>query len=589
MRPVIALIVNLFRLLFAVLGGPLRLLRRRRRVSYLHFRLEGDPPYRPGKRKGLSLFRKKAEPATVTSVAQLQQQLEEVARDPTVHGAMFDLETLEVAPAKREAIAALIRSFRAAGKKAVGFAVTAGTSEYVLLCEMDQILMPSAGRLDVTGFAAEATAAGAAFKRFGIGAHFVRRGPFKTAPELFTEPAISENVRGLLSRLLEERYLHLVGVISRTRRLSVDQVREKIDQGPYSARRALAEGLCDSIVSEADLPEFLTGGAVEVRPFERRIGPPAEKKKEKKSEEKKDEKRVRLASYRAYSRQQPWAPGWMSMRAKARVGLVKVEGMIVSGEGGRGLGSFAGAKSISKALRAAQHDPRVESVLLYVNSGGGSAIASELILEEARNLQRKKPVIAYFDRISASGGYMAMLAADEIWGGPMSLVGSIGVFAGKFETSELFARLGVAREVIAFGQNAGLHSTSRPFTGPERESLETEVQETYEAFLDLVGGSRGMTRDQVHQRGEGRVYSAATALEAGLVDRIGSFDEACRRALALAGEKRSEYELLPFGGGKSGLGALASAAQELTSAQVWAMWVPDALPPDLVGPRTLRL
>lgn len=587
MRPVIALIVNLFRLLFAVLAVPLRLLRRRRRVSYLHFRLEGDPPYRPGKRGGLSLFRKKPEPATVTSVAQLQQQLEQVARDPSVHGAMFDLETLEVAPAKREAIAALIRTFRAAGKKAVGFAVTAGTSEYALLCEMDQILMPSAGRLDVTGFAAEATAAGAAFKRFGIGAHFVRRGPFKTAPELFTEPAISENVRGMLSRLLEERYLHLVGVISRTRKLSAEQVREKIDHGPYSAHRAQAEGLCDGIVSEADLPEYLTGGAVKVRPFERRVGPPPEKKKL--AEEKKDPKRVRLASYRAYSRQQPWAPRWMSTRARPRVGLVKVEGMIVSGEGGRGLGSFAGAKSISKALRAAEHDPRVESVVLYVNSGGGSAIASELILEEARNLQRKKPVIAYFDRISASGGYMAMLAADEIWGGPMSLVGSIGVFAGKFETSELFARLGVSREVIAFGQNAGLHSTSRPFTGPERQSLETEVQETYEAFLDLVGGSRGMTREQVHQRGEGRVYSAATALEAGLVDKVGSFDEACRRALALAGEKRSEYELLPFGGGRSGLGALASAAQELTSAQVWAMWVPDALPPDLVAPGTLRL
>jgi protease IV len=126
-------------------------------------------------------------------------------------------------------------------------------------------------------------------------------------------------------------------------------------------------------------------------------------------------------------------------------------------------------------------------------------------------------------------------------------VGSIGVFAGKFDASSLLQRLGIGRTLITRGENAGLHSSSRGFTPHERATLEAEVEETYQAFLGMVAKARGTTPEEVHLRAEGRVYSGTRAHAAGLVDRLGGFEEACRRALDLAKVAEGPYELKAYG------------------------------------------
>jgi protease IV len=223
--------------------------------------------------------------------------------------------------------------------------------------------------------------------------------------------------------------------------------------------------------------------------------------------------------------------------------------MIVPGKGGGSpLGPrVAGSEAAVKALRAAGRDKRARAVVLYISSPGGSALASELILEAVQRVARKKPVIAYVDRVCASGGYMAALGAKEIWSAPHAVVGSIGVFAGKFEASGLLEKLGVSRTLMTRGQNAGIHSTSRGFTEHERASLEAEVEETYQAFLEDVAKARGRTKEEIHARGEGRVYSGTRALAAGLVDRLGGFEDACRHALELAKASPERFELHAYG------------------------------------------
>ena len=527
MRLLFLPLVNLLLLLRALLGLPFRLLGSRRRPACVHFRLSGDPPYRELPRQhrlGLSLGGQPApEPATVTSLESFQKALELLAKDPQVRGILLELEGLEVPPAKRDVLVRLLTDFRAAGKRVRAWAVSVDNLGYQVMCAADELWLSPAGRVELVGYAAQASALGEGLGRLGIQAHFIRRGAYKTAPELFTHPHVSDIQRQTLESFLDERYAELVETVARGRQRSPAEVQAWIDAGPYSASRALASGLIDGLCHEADLPS--------------RLGGPEEAKKDAPDTKADEEDESSLEPMASYLARLPWPRvRWRSFKRRPLLAVVPVSGMIVPGKGGAGVGpEFAGSDTVVQALRAAARDRRAKAVLLYVSSSGGSSLASELILEAVRRVARKKPVIAFVDRVAASGGYMAMLGAREIWATPHAIVGSIGVFAGKFDTSGLMERLGVHRTLLTRGQNAGIFSSTRGFTEHERALMEAEVEETYQAFLAEVAQARGRTKEEIHALGEGRVYSGLRARAAGLVDRTeGGFEGACQRAMQLA-------------------------------------------------------
>jgi len=530
MRLVFVALANLLLGVWTLLGLPFRLLASRQRPTYVRFRLAGELSYRERKkaRRWLS-GSSRPEPATVTSLLAFEEALGLLAKDPHVKGILLEIEGLEIATAKKDAVVKLLTDFRAAGKRVVGWAVSVDNMGYQILCAADEVLLAPAGRLDLVGYAAEATALGEGLSRVGIQAHFVRRGDYKTAPELFTHAHVSDIQRQTLEGFLDERYADLVDSVARGRKRTPEEVRGLIDAGPYSAQRAVTVGLVDGLCSEADLPARLD-----------------ERRREEKDPDEAEEPIEPMSSWMST---RPFPPvKWRPVRRRPKLGLVMVSGMIAPGKGsGGGLGpKVAGSEAVVKALRAAGRDKRAKAVVLFIDSPGGSALASELILEAVQRVARKKPVIAYVDQVCASGGYMAALGAKEIWSAPHAIVGSIGVFAGKFEASGLMERLGVRRTIIARGENAGIFSTSRGFTPHERAALEAEVEETYQAFLAHVAKARGRTQEEIHERAEGRVYSGTRALAAGLVDRSGSFDEACRHALSLAKVPPGKFDIATY-------------------------------------------
>jgi len=529
MRLLFVALANLLLGVWTLLGLPFRLLASRHRPVFVRFRLAGELSYRERRRARRWLSGSRPEPATVTSLQAFQEALGLLAGDPHVKGILLELEGLELASAKKDALVKLLTDFRAAGKRVVGWAVSVDNLGYQILCAADEVLLAPAGRLDLVGYAAEATALGEGLSRAGIQAHFVRRGDYKTAPELFTHAHVSDIQRKTLEAFLDERYAELVDSVARGRKRTPEEVRALIDGGPYSAQRAVASGLVDGLCSEADLPMRLD-----------------ERRREEKDSDEAEEPIEPMSSWLSA---RPLPPvKWRPLRRRPKVGLVVVSGMIAPGKGsGGGLGpKIAGSEAVVKALRAAGRDKRAKAVVLYIDSPGGSALASELILEAVQRVARKKPVIAYVDQVCASGGYMAALGAKEIWSAPHAIVGSIGVFAGKFEASGLMEGLGVRRTIIARGENAGIFSTSRGFTPHERAALEAEVEETYQAFLAHVAKARGRTKEEIHERAEGRVYSGTRALAAGLVDRSGSFEEACRHALNLAQVPPGKFDVATY-------------------------------------------
>ncbi|WP_044281019.1 signal peptide peptidase SppA [Myxococcus stipitatus] len=531
--PFIAL-ANLFLLLSSLLGAPFRMLAARHRPAYVRFRLTGDPSYRQQRRPRFSLGGgSKPEPSDVTSLERFGEDLRLLAKDARVKGIVLEVEELGLPSAKREALVALLAEFRAAGKRVVAWAVMVDSDSYALMCAADEVLLAPMGRLELVGYAAEATALGEGLSRVGIRGQFVRRGDYKTAPELFTHPEVSDIQRRTVETFLDERYSVLVEAVAAGRKKTAEEVKGLIDVGPFSAQRAKAAGLVDALVSEADLPVHL--GLV--------AAPPAADSKAPAAEEDETE----LEPLEMYLETVPFPPvKWKRLKRRTRLALVPVSGMIVPGKGNAG-GRLATADAVVKGLRAAGRDKRSKAVLLYVNSPGGAAIASEQILEAVQRVAKKKPVLAYMDQVCASAGYMVALGAKEVWSAPHAVVGSIGVFAGKFDTSGLLKLLGIHRTVLTRGANAALLSFSRAFSEGERAALEADVEEMYQSFLGHVAKARGRTKEEIHALAEGRVYSGLRAKDVGLVDRIGGFEEACRHALSLANVTPGDFELKTYG------------------------------------------
>lgn len=551
------LLANLLIGLRLLLGLPFRLMAVRQRPAWVRFRLTGNLPYRPRPGPRFRLGGAPVEPATVTSLEDFGRALRTLAADPKVEGILLELENLALADARRDALLTLISDFQAAGKRVVSWSVMVDTSAYPVLGAADEVLLAPMGRVDLVGFAAEATVLGEAFGRVGIHAHFARRGDYKTAPELFTDGTVSDVQRQTLETFLDERYAVLVDAIARDRGKTPEEARALIDAGPYSAKRAQEAGLVDGLVHEADLGAHL--------------GLESKKKAAHDDE-------TPVPTFSAYLATQPFPPvRWRRLRRKPRLAVVDVAGIIVPGSGGSG--RFAAADTVVKALRQAARDPRSKAVVLAVASPGGSALASEQMLEAVKRVAKQKPVIAYVDKVCASGGYMAAIGAKEIWSAPHAVVGSIGIFQGKFEYGDLLDKLGVRSTTVTRGQNAAFGSGTRGFTPHERAALEREVEEGYQTFLELVAQARGRTKEEIHQLAEGRVYSGLRAKDAGLVDRIGGFEEVCRYAMDEARVSSEDFEIRRFGRGArsrlSLLKLLAAAAHPTSYAfctTAWGLW-----------------
>ena len=522
MRIIWAGFYNFIQLVLATLAIPFKLLLGKPVTAYVYYRLKGDPAYRKSMTRGRSLFRRRERKRSglVVDLQLWQEQLNLLSIDPKVEGMVLEFDGLEVSAAKRDAIGQIIRRFKAAGKKSVAFAVTFSNAEYALACQCDRIVLAPGGRVELTGYSAELTALGDALKHLGVGAHFVRRADYKTMPELFTHREPSPAQKQTAEAIIDQRYLGLLRSLVEGRKFQEAEAKRKIDLGPYGSKRALTEGLCDAVASRSELPSC-----------DDRTTP--------------DEA---MTSFEAWVRKRAfYYRKFLPLKRRSTLAIIPLDGMIVQGDGGMTpLGKSCGSTELIDALRKVRRSSTVKAAVLYVRSPGGGAVASDLILEEIKKLAKEIPVVAYFDQVAASGGYLVSLGAQEMWADSTAVVGSIGVFAGKFEFSELFKRWGIHRSIIQRGDNASRMSASRPFTQHEKTSLEAEVEEIYQSFVEEVARARRRNKDEILNLAQGKVYTGDQALAVGLVDGLCDFEGACRRAIELAKSPTDDFKLKMF-------------------------------------------
>jgi protease-4 len=468
--------------------------------------LDGELPDHDGE---LPFLLPGAEPKA--TLATLWAGLSRARTDPRVLGLRLHIREPELGLAKAQELRRQLLQLAGAGKFVDCYLETAGegsngTLELYLASACQTVWLAPAGEVALLGLYADSLFLRGTLDKLKIEPSFLSAGRFKSAAEAFTEKGHSPAAREALDGVLDGFFGSVVEGIAAGRDLDPERVRALVDGGPLGATEALAAKLVDRLGYPDEFEDAL----------EERV-PSAE--------------RLELD---AYGRRQLRGQG-----GGRRIAVVFAQGTIVRGGGGIepwGGERFLGSDDLSEILETLTEEDDVEAVVLRVDSPGGSALASDLILRRVELLGRAKPVIVSMSDLAASGGYYIAARARRILAEPGTLTGSIGVVSGKLATGRFQAEhLGATHDPLSRGAHADLYAALEPFDELERALLERRIQSVYELFLGHVAAGRGLERAAVEEVAQGRIWTGAQALARGLVDELGGLDEALAAARAAAG------------------------------------------------------
>ena len=487
------------------------------------------------------------------------------AEDPRVAGLIARVQLAASPPAAVQELRDAIAAFSAV-KPSLAWAETyPGTLSYYLASAFNEVWMQPSGSVGLIGFASNAMFLRHALEKAGIEAQFIARGEYKSAANLFTEGGFTDAHREAVTRTLESLQDQVWRAVAESRNIDPGALDEMADRAPLLRDDALASGLIDRIgfrdEAYARIAELV--GVEDVSDDDRDEKPP----------------RLYLARYAgARSRLAPPVPSIPGRGSKPTIAVVTLEGMIVNGRGGPQLlpigPSSAGGDTIAAALREVAADDSISAIVLRVDSPGGSVTASETIFREVvRARERGKPVVASMGAVAASGGYYVSMAADAIVANPGTITGSIGVITGKLVVRDLKDRLGVGSDTVRTNANADAWSADELFTPEQQAHREAEADLFYADFLERVADGRNMTVEEVDAVARGRVWTGADALERGLVDELGGFRTAVRRAKVLAGlDADTEVRVVNYPGS-----SLLDLVRPRASSQPVAASLPEAV------------
>jgi protease-4 len=454
----------------------------------------------------------------------LVERIDKAAQDARVKALVLQIDSPALGRARADEIRAAIARVRVAGKPVAAHLIGGSPETYGIALGCDSIAMPPAATLEITGVRAEMMFFKTMLDRLGVKAEILQVGEFKGAGEPLTRDSMSPQLRAQYEAFIGDLFEMLVTRVAEGRKLPVEKVQELIDVGVFTPDQARAAGLIDAVAYEDEVIDAVAKRARLEEP--KVVRDYAERKMD-------DDfsglgglvKLVEMLSGQKQDR--PAGKG-------KRIAIVHLTGEIREGKGKDDLlgGATAGSETVIKAVREAARDEAVAAIVLRIDSPGGSALASDLIWREVK--QAGKPVVASLSDIAASGGYYVAVAADRIVAAPGTLTGSIGVVGGKVAVGPGLEKAGIHTDVVSKGRNAGWLSMNEPFTDSERAAFLATMKDVYRLFTTKVAAGRKLDVEKVAALAEGRVFTGRMAKEAGLVDRLGTLDDAIDEARTLA-------------------------------------------------------
>lgn len=431
-----------------------------------------------------------------SSLAAVRRLADYAIRDPRIEGVAIVVPPLQAGWSVCSGLREQILRLREEGKQtSVLLPRGGGHREMYIASAAERIYLAPQGTVTLLGLSAQSHYMKPMLDRLGVEVEPFARKEYKTAAERMSRESMSEPQREQVQALIDGHTVALLDALSQRIGTTPEQTRGLFDAGVFRGQNAIDARLVDALAYEDELPEKL--GLADAKKKKRGL--------------------IEGSRYLAFKEARLFRP----LRREPYIAVVTVKGAI--SESGAPMGRRA---SIVAALRQARQDRRALGVLLWVDSPGGSAEASDLIHREVVRVREKKPVVAYFGEVAASGGYYVAAHANAIVAQPLGLTGSIGVVSARLLASQLLDRVGIRTEVLRTGPHADIYSPHRPLTDEERGLMNRELDAFYESFVALVADGRGRTVDEIEPLARGRVWLAADAHRHGLVDRLGGMDQA---------------------------------------------------------------
>jgi len=480
---------------------------RYKEMDYILFPIEGAIPALPEARSWLEKRILGEPPITLWEIDRYFRQ---IADDPRPKGVILMLRDPELSLADAQTLRTIIERLRAAGKRVIAYAQSYDLGTYLIASVCDEILMQPGGDVSTLGLYQQAVFLKDALAAVGVALDVIAITPYKGVYDQLSRDSISPEARAQQEWLLDSRYTMIVRDIAASRGWEESKVRAMIDGAPYIDQEAVDAGYIDGLVYEEGLPERLgTEDLIEWEDIEKKL----------------------VRKPRRYD-------------TDKYIAILPITGLMMPGESGAPPidlpiplpiigGERAGDITVVQQVRSLMKDERVGAVVLYIDSGGGAAIAAEAMTSALQELAKMHPVVAYMNGVAASGGYMVACPAQWIVAQPGTITGSIGVVTAKPVTGGLEEKLLFKSFSFLRGANADLYSSSAPFTDDQRAKVRTAIEYSYRQFIEMVAAARHTTPEAIDAIGGGRVWTGEQGLANGLVDELGDVRAAILKARVL--------------------------------------------------------
>ena len=450
------------------------------------------------------------------SVINIVAALAKAENDDRVKGALLRIGGGSIAGAHVEEIRDAIRSFKAKKKFVVVFAqafYSNGIGEYWLASSADEIWLQPVSELGTAGIASQTMFFKNLLDKIEAKAEIGQRYEYKNAGAPYLADDYTPAHREATQRLLRSIFDNATTAIAADRKMSTEEYVALVNSGPHLTQAALDAKLIDKQGYDDEAKEAALSKAG------------------------KDAKLIKYSDYLEKAGH-PWFKDEMG-GGTSSIALITGEGGIQDGkseDGGFGGSRSIGGDTVAKAFRDATEDKNIKVILFRVNSPGGSALASDQILQAVRKAQKAgKKVVVSMGNVAASGGYYVSLSADKIYASPSTITGSIGVLSGKLVLGKTYELLGINVRELHEGTNALINSDVQGFTPEQRAKLDASLDAIYNDFTAKVAEGRKMALEKIRDVAKGRVWTGADAKERGLVDELGGFRQALDEAKKLAG------------------------------------------------------
>ncbi len=454
------------------------------------------------------------------SVYDYLEYIEKAKTDKSISGIVLNMNNFGSGLSDNEEIRKKLIEFKGTGKKIIAYVRSLDMSQYYLATVADKIVMHPLGEIRLQGVGGVQYFYKGLMDKVGIESQYVKIGKYKSATEPETRTSASESEKEQTNALLKDFYSSMSKAITSSRKLTEDQLKSVVDN--------------ETMVNPTDAKDLKL---VDQIAYYDEIGKISAELMGKKGKY----PLIRIAdiTYKKYN--------W---KDENKIAVINASGAIVEGESTRDFLSgqtTIGAETIARMLDKARKDDDIKAVVLRVDSGGGSSIASEIISREvSRYKEDKKPIVISMANVAASGGYWITTDANKVVANENTITGSIGVYTGKLNISKLLEKLSVTTETYKIGEHADAFSETRPFTDSELKILQKSADFIYRTFLERVATGRKMTVAKVDELAQGRVYSGTRAKELKLIDEIGGIEKAIEIAGELAKLNKNKTEVINY-------------------------------------------